>query len=565
MLPTFLTGFLLLATTHLSYVVGRQASKLQESLFPERFLAENVTHSLNVSTCPGYTLSGLQQTKTGLLAHLDLAGPACNAFGQDIANLTLEVTYDSTTRHGLHVNIQDTAKAQFTVPSSVVDLSSAPKSIHKNNSDLIFNYEPSPFAFWITRRSESDAQPLFDTRVSSLPTTPIPPVISEDNSTALDAFPLVVEDQYLQLTSALPLGANIYGLGEVVASSGFRRDVGTDGGVGTIQTMWARDIADPIDENVYGSHPIYLEHRFNETTNRSQSHGVFLFSASGSDILLLTPPSSNVSLIEYRLIGGTLDFYFFSGPTPQKVIQQYGELVGLPTWQPAFGFGFHLCRWGYKDVNETRDQVTKMREANIPLEVMWNDIDVYHAVRDFTTDPVSFPADEVRSFIEDLHAHHQHYIPIVDAAVAKQVNSSDIYDPYTRGVELDTFIKNPDGSEYVGQVWPGYTVFPDWFSKNSDKYWAEALTNWSSSGVLFSGIWLDMNEASSFCDGSCGTGADISNTSVPFILPGEPGNFITDYPEGYNATISGPSGNITVNGTFTYNQSLVTTLAKRGI
>ncbi len=148
------------------------------------------------------------------------------------------------------MNIQDTAKAQFTVPSSVVDLSSAPKSIHKNNSDLIFNYEPSPFAFWITRRSEPDAQPLFDTRVSSLPTTPIPPVISEDNSTALDAFPLVFEDQYLQLTSALPLGANIYGLGEVVASSGFRRDVGTDGGVGTIQTMWARDIADPIDENV---------------------------------------------------------------------------------------------------------------------------------------------------------------------------------------------------------------------------------------------------------------------------------------------------------------------------
>lgn len=53
MSPSFLTGFLLLATTHLSYVVGRQASKLQESLFPERFLAENVTHSLNVSTCPG--------------------------------------------------------------------------------------------------------------------------------------------------------------------------------------------------------------------------------------------------------------------------------------------------------------------------------------------------------------------------------------------------------------------------------------------------------------------------------------------------------------------------------
>lgn len=91
-------------------------------------------------------------------------------------------------------------------------------------------------------------------------------------------------------------------------------------------------------------------------------------SAAGSDILLLTPPSSNVSLIEYRPIGGTFDFYFFSGPTPHKVIEQYAALVGLPTWQPAWGFGFHLCRWGYQNVSETKEQVTKMREADIPLE-----------------------------------------------------------------------------------------------------------------------------------------------------------------------------------------------------
>ena len=93
--------------------------------------------------------------------------------------------------------------------------------------------------------------PLFDTRVSSLPATPIPPVIPTDKTTALDGFPLVFEDQYLQLTSALPLGANIYGLGEVVATSGLRRDVGTNGGKGTIKTMWALGAANPEDENMY--------------------------------------------------------------------------------------------------------------------------------------------------------------------------------------------------------------------------------------------------------------------------------------------------------------------------
>lgn len=74
---------------------------------------------------------------------------------------------------------------------------------------------------------------------------------------------------------------------------------------------------------------------------------------------------------------------------------------------------------------------------------MWNDINLYNAVRDFTSDPVSFPPEEMRAFITELvcddlvlriawclpepqAANNQHYIPIVDAAVAKQVNDTDI-------------------------------------------------------------------------------------------------------------------------------------------
>lgn len=81
--------------------------------------------------------------------------------------------------------------------------------------------------------------------------------------------------------------------------------------------------------------------------------------------------------------------------------------------------------------------------------------------------------------------------------------------------------------------------------------WTQALTNWSLNGVEFSGLWLDMNEVSSFCVGSwyvavwsfqfyispqfgyhSGTGANLSDMSVPFALPGQPGNLVVDYPEG---------------------------------
>ena len=66
----------------------------------------------------------------------------------------------------------------------------------------------------------------------------------------------------------------------------------------------------------------------------------------------------------------------------------------------------------------------------------------------------------------------------------------------------DTFIKNPDGSLYIGQVWPGYSVFPDWFATKTLAWWTEALKNWTELGVELSGVWLDMNEPSSFCSNS---------------------------------------------------------------
>ena len=91
-------------------------------------------------------------------------------------------------------------------------------------------------------------------------------------------------------------------------------------------------------------------------------------SSAPSDILLLTPPISTTSLLQYRLLRGTLDFYFFTGPTPIEVTKQYAEVVGLPVWVPYWSFGFHLCRWGYGDVEELREQVRKMREVGVPLE-----------------------------------------------------------------------------------------------------------------------------------------------------------------------------------------------------
>jgi alpha-glucosidase (family GH31 glycosyl hydrolase) len=62
-------------------------------------------------------------------------------------------------------------------------------------------------------------------------------------------------------------------------------------------------------------------------------------------------------LLTPSLTSGILDFYFFLGPEPEAVIQQYQEVIGRPHMPPYWGLGFHQCRWGYHDLQEVEDVV----------------------------------------------------------------------------------------------------------------------------------------------------------------------------------------------------------------
>ncbi|CAH7689820.1 glycosyl hydrolases family 31-domain-containing protein [Phakopsora pachyrhizi] len=427
-----------------------------------------------VSNATCYEVTVVDETFSGLRAELRLLGEPCNAFGNDIQNLTLEVSFE--TKERLHLHIYDSAGEQFQIPESVFPTPKDPNPYEKSNHSLKFSYKPNPFAFWISRSESGEI--VFDTRGTRL----------------------IFEDQ------------------------------------ATIQTMWARDSPNHIDVNLYGNHPVYFEHRIDadNTKGDGKSHAVFLKNSHGMDVKL------NPGLISYSIIGGTLDLYFLSGPTPISAIEQYVQLVGLPTMQPYWAFGFHICRWGTerKLIISVTKQTRKMREANIPLEVQWND--------NFQVANKSqrFPIKALKEFISELHQNHQYYVPIVDSAihVVDQSNSSDVYDVYTRGSKMDVFIKNPDGSEYIGQVWPGYTVFPDWFAKNSKKWWKSCLKEFKETQVDFDGL-LDMNEPSSFCDGSCGTGANLSNYNVGDKIPTVESQRAF-YPENYDTKIQGFSGNL---------------------
>jgi len=272
---------------------------------------------------------------------------------------------------GLHVHIRDAANKQYQITEEQLPRPGCEKP---EKRDLEFHFQKDPFAFRITRPT---GEVLFDTMASNIPKhsdmikkdgKPVPRSDSQHH-------PLVFSDQYLQIASVLPEDANIYGLGETIDSKGLRRN-----NEGSISTMWSRDAGTPADENIYGTHPFYLETRPGKSGEASKSHGVFLRNSHGMDILL------RKGLIEYRALGGTLDFYFISGPSPKAVVQQFSEVIGKPAQMPFWAFGFHMCRWegSFSTLESLKKVVDRMRKEDLPLETVWSDLDYMHKKRNFT-------------------------------------------------------------------------------------------------------------------------------------------------------------------------------------
>ena len=73
-----------------------------------------------------------------------------------------------------------------------------------------------------------------------------------------------------------------------------------------------------------GVHPFILGIEPN-----GDSFGFFVINSNAMELVITPHPC-----IQYRTIGGILDFYFFVGNTPNDVIMQYWDVIGTPFIPP---------------------------------------------------------------------------------------------------------------------------------------------------------------------------------------------------------------------------------------
>lgn len=63
------------------------------------------------------------------------------------------------------------------------------------------------------------------------------------------------------------------------------------------------------------------------------------------------------------------------GPKPKDTIRQYAKLTGVAPLPQFWTLGYHQCRWNYNDEDDVRSVVENFDIYNMPMDVMWLDIE----------------------------------------------------------------------------------------------------------------------------------------------------------------------------------------------
>ncbi|KMZ74917.1 alpha-glucosidase, family GH31 [Zostera marina] len=271
----------------------------------------------------------------------------------------------------------------------------------------------------------------------------------------------------------LPTDSSFYGTGEVS---------------GQLERTGKRVFTWNTDAWGYGS----------ETTSLYQSHPwvlVILPDGKALGVLADTTARCEIDLREECNIKlASLNAYpvITFGPfeSPTDVLISLSHAIGTVFMPPKWSLGYHQCRWSYDSDAKVRKIAKTFREKGIPCDVIWMDIDYMDGFRCFTFDKERFP--DPKCLTNDLHAIGFNAIWMLDPGIKHDPG----YFVYDNGTENDVWVLNKDKQTFIGDVWPGPCVFPDYTQEKIRMWWANLVKDFTSNGV--DGIWNDMNEPSVF-------------------------------------------------------------------
>lgn len=246
---------------------------------------------------------------------------------------------------------------------------------------------------------------------------------------------------------------------------------------------WNTDAAehDPWTDPLYQSHPFFF------VLNDGSAHGIFFDNAWRASFDM---GKASHNAYSFGADGGELNYYFIPGPAPRDVLRRYNQLVGTSPLPPMWSLGYQQCRWSYESAKRVRGIAKRLREREIPCDTIYIDIDYMDGYRCFTWDGKTF--SKPGRLMKELRKMGYRVVVILDPGIKRDPG----YSVYDDGVAGNHFCYDEKGDHYVGKVWPGETVFPDFTRPETREWWGSLYKGLLEDGVT--GFWNDMNEPADF-------------------------------------------------------------------
>ncbi|TDX52110.1 glycoside hydrolase family 31 protein [Orenia marismortui] len=277
------------------------------------------------------------------------------------------------------------------------------------------------------------------------------------------------------------LGAKerFYGLGEKTGYLDKR---------GRKYTMWNTDTFNP---HVPSTDPLYQSIPFLIGFNQGRNYGIYFDNSYKTHFDL---GLNSEKYYSFWSEGGKLDYYFINGTGIKDIIKNYTDLTGRMPLPPKWSLGYHQSRYSYHPEEEVKEIAKQFRKKDIPCDVIHLDIHYMDKYKVFTWDEQKFP--QPKQMLNDLAEDGFKVVTIIDPGVKKDPR----YDLYQEGIKGDYFCKYLDGEYYIGKVWPGECLLPDFTKAEVRRWWGDKHQLLLDKGVK--GIWNDMNEPAIFNDSS---------------------------------------------------------------
>lgn len=229
--------------------------------------------------------------------------------------------------------------------------------------------------------------------------------------------------------------------------------------------------------------PIYLSTPFYMGIHGTQVYGIFF---DNSHKTTFSFGCSNNRFSYFQAEDGEMDYYFIHGASPVDILKHYTWLTGRIEMPALWSLGFQQCRYSYYPAAEVLTAARTFREKQIPADVLYLDIHYMDAYKVFTWHPKRFP--DPKGLLKELRDMGFRVVVIMDPGIKTEKG----YHAYDEGQQKDLFVSYPDGTEYNGQVWPGWSAFPDFTYPEARQWWGDKMDVLTEVGV--EGFWNDMNE-----------------------------------------------------------------------